>query len=115
MIKEFKEFAFGGNLVEIAVAFVLGGAFAALVTSFVDNVVMGILAEIAGKPSFDDTLVIGEAIRIGAFLTVLVSFIAIALVLFMIIRAYRRQNPPAPPGPSEVDLLTEIRDSLKVR
>ena len=95
MIKEFKEFALKGNLVELAVAFVLGLAFAAVVTSFVDDVVMQLIAAIVGKPDFSNlTFSIGKGeIRYGAFLTALVTFLIIAFVLFLIVKAVQKAMP----------------------
>ena len=95
MIREFKEFALKGNLVELAVAFVLGLAFAAVVTSFVDDVVMQLIAAIVGKPDFSNlTFSIGKGeIRYGAFLTALVTFLIIAFVLFLIVKAVQKAMP----------------------
>jgi large conductance mechanosensitive channel len=117
--KQFKDFINRGNLVELAVAFVLGITFAALIKAFIDNIVMPIIAIPFGKPNFDQALVltINDAeIRIGAFITALVTFIAVAIVLFLIVMTYntvtRRDTTPAT---TEVDLLTEIRDELRQR
>ena len=95
MIREFKEFALKGNLVELAVAFVLGVAFAAVVTSLVDDVIMQLVAAIVGKPDFSDlTFSIGDGeIRYGAFLTALVTFFIIAFVLFLIVKAVQKAMP----------------------
>ena len=95
MIREFKEFALKGNLVELAVAFVLGLAFAAVVTSFVDDVVMQLIAAVVGKPDFSNlTFSIGKGeIRYGAFLTALVTFLIIAFVLFLIVKAVQKAMP----------------------
>jgi large conductance mechanosensitive channel len=95
MIREFKEFALKGNLVELAVAFVLGLAFAGVVTSLVDDVIMQLVAAIVGKPDFSDlTFSIGEGeIRYGAFLTALVTFLVIAFVLFLIVKAVQKAMP----------------------
>ena len=84
MIKEFRDFLMRGNLVELAVAFVLGLAFAALVTSFVDNLVMPIVAMIIGKPDFSDlTFTINDAVfRYGAFTTAALTFVATAAAIF---------------------------------
>ncbi|UJA21122.1 large conductance mechanosensitive channel protein MscL [Thermoleophilia bacterium SCSIO 60948] len=96
MIKEFRDFALKGNLLELAVAFVLGVAFSAVVTSLVDDVIMNLIAAIFGSPDFSDlTLAIGDAeIRYGAFLTALVSFLIIAFALFAIVRLANRAMPP---------------------
>jgi large conductance mechanosensitive channel len=87
MIKEFKDFLMRGNLVELAVAFVMGLAFAALVTSFVDNLVMPIIAMIIGKPDFSDlTFTINDAVfRYGAFITALITFLATAAAIFFFV------------------------------
>ena len=92
---DFKAFALQGNLLELAIAFVLGIAFTTLVTSFVDDVIMNVIAAIAGRPDFSDlTFSIGDGvIRYGAFLTALVTFLIIALVLFLIVRAVQRVMP----------------------
>ena len=95
MIREFREFALKGNLLELAVAFVLGLAFAAVVTSLVDDVVMQLVAAIVGKPDFSAlTFSIGDGeIRYGAFLTALVTFLIIAFVLFLIVKAVQTAMP----------------------
>jgi large conductance mechanosensitive channel len=95
MLKDFKDFALRGNLLELAVAFVLGVAFAAVVTSFVDDIVMQLIAAIVGKPDFSDlTFSIGDGvIRYGSFLTALVTFLIIAWVLFLIVKAVQTAMP----------------------
>ena len=87
MLKEFRDFLMRGNLVELAVAFVIGLAFAALVTSFVDDLVMPIVAMIIGKPDFSDlTFTINDAVfRYGAFITAAIQFLAIAAAVFFFI------------------------------
>ena len=87
MIKEFRDFLMRGNLVELAVAFVMGLAFAALITSFVDNLVMPIVAMIIGKPDFSDlTFTINDAVfRYGAFLTAAITFLATAAAIFFFV------------------------------
>lgn len=96
MIKEFRDFALKGNLVELAVAFVLGVAFSAVVTSLVDDVIMNLIAAIFGRPDFSGlTLTIGDGeIGYGAFLTALISFLIVAFALFAIVRLLRRAMPP---------------------
>jgi large conductance mechanosensitive channel len=89
VIKEFRDFLMRGNLVELAVAFVMGLAFAALVTSFVDNLVMPIVAMIIGKPDFSDlTFTINDAVfRYGAFITDAITFIATAAaIVFFVVK-----------------------------
>jgi large conductance mechanosensitive channel len=96
LIQEFKNFAFKGNLLELAVAFVLGAAFAALVTTFVEAVVMPVVAAIFGKPNFDELFQVGlgdGTILFGVFLTALVTFLLIALALFLIVKAISKIMP----------------------
>jgi len=95
MLKAFREFALKGNLLELAVAFVLGLAFAAVVTSFVDDIIMQLVAAIIGKPDFSNlTFSIGDGvIRYGSFLTALVTFLIIAWVLFLIVKAVQQMMP----------------------
>jgi large conductance mechanosensitive channel len=120
MIKEFKEFIAGGNMLELAVAVILGGAIGAVIAAFTDNVVMQIIAAIVGKPNFDEVGfdLNGSFIGIGTVITALIRLVLVGLVLFFMLKAYNKMKaaqPAAPAGPSEVDLLTEIRDSLKAR
>src|SRR4026207_898958 len=84
MLKEFRDFLLRGNIVELAIAFVLGVAFGALITSFVDNLLMPVVAMIIGKPDFRDlTFTINDSVfRYGAFLTDVISFVAVAAAAF---------------------------------
>ena len=117
MWKEFKEFISRGNLVELAVALILALAFAGLVTSFTENLINPIIGAIFGQPNFDSLVIdIGDAqLRYGAFLTTLLNFVIVAFVLFLIVRAYNKAFPKEEEaaGPTEVELLTEIRDELR--
>ena len=119
MLKEFKEFIAKGNLVEIAVGLILALAFSGLVTSFTENLINPIIGAIFGQPNFDSLVIdIGDAqLRYGAFLTTLLNFVIVAFVLFFVIKAYNRAFPKKeePAGPSEIDLLAEIRDELRRR
>jgi large conductance mechanosensitive channel len=87
MLREFRDFLLRGNIVELAVAFVLGVAFGALVTSFVDNLLMPVVAMIIGKPDFRElTFTINDSVfRYGAFLTDLIAFAAIAAAVFFFV------------------------------
>jgi large conductance mechanosensitive channel len=116
MIAEFREFIRKGNLVQLAVAFILAVAFAGVVLAFT-NIVLGAIAYIFGSStSFDDVGVHKGhelVIPIGAFITALINFVIIAIVLFLIIKAYNRMNrKEEAAGPTEVELLTQIRDEL---
>jgi large conductance mechanosensitive channel len=123
MMKEFKDFAFGGNLVEIAVGLVMAIAFGVLVASLVENVLLPIVAAIFGEPDFSSlTFEIGEGIiSYGSFINALITFIFVALaVFFFVVKPYNaykaRQAEETEPEPSEeVQLLREIRDGLKSR
>ena len=87
MFREFRDFLLRGNIVELAVAFVIGVAFGALVTSFVDNLLTPVVAMIVGKPDFRDlTFTINDAVfRYGAFLTDLIAFVAVAVAVFFFV------------------------------
>jgi len=123
MLKEFREFAVKGNLLEIAVGLILALAFSAVVTAFVDGVVMNLIAALVGQPSFDSIVwTIGDgadatSILIGAFLTAVVNFLLVAFVLFLVVKAFnrmKRQRPEVAAEPSEeIVLLREIRDALR--
>ena len=122
LMKEFKEFALGGNLVEVAVGLVMALALAALVTSLVENVVMPIVGIIFGEPSFDQfTWTINDSVILyGTFITALVTFLAIAFAVYFFIvkpwNAYKARvasgEEEGPAAPTEVELLAEIRDAL---
>lgn len=123
MMKEFKDFAFGGNLVEIAVGLVMAIAFGVLVASLVENVLMPIVAAIFGEPDFSSlTFEIGDGIiSYGSFINALITFIFVALAVFFFVvkpynayKARQADDPEAEPS-EEVQLLREIRDGLKSR
>ena len=117
MIQEFKDFINRGNLVDIAVAFVLGLAFAAVVTSLTNDIINPIIAKIFTVDSLAEWA--PADIRIGAFLVAVINFIIVAFVMFLVVKAYNRmkaQKEDAPQEPTEeVVLLREIRDSLRPR
>ena len=87
MLREFKDFLMKGNIVDLAVAFVMGVAFAAVVNSFVNDLVMPVIAMIVGKPDFSDlTFTINDAVfRYGAFITALITFVSIAAAVFFFV------------------------------
>ena len=118
-IQEFKDFVNRGNLVELAIAFVLAAAFGVVVLAIVDGVIMPIIAAIFGQPNFDAiTIDLGDGeILIGTAITAIVNFLIIALVCFAVVKAYNAMKGPVDEddGPSEVDLLMEIRDELRSR
>ncbi|WP_313127269.1 large-conductance mechanosensitive channel protein MscL [Proteiniclasticum ruminis] len=123
-LKEFKAFAVKGNVVDLAVAVIIGGAFGAIVTSFVNDLVMPLIGAIFSVPDFSTLAftVNGTPIMIGLFIQAVVNFLIVALSIFMMVRALNRFKkkeeaaPQAPPAPSKEELLlTEIRDLLKER
>ena len=136
MIKEFKEFALKGNVVDLAVGVIIGAAFGAIVNSLVGDVIMPIIGAVTGGLDFSnyftplskavtatnlaDAKKQGAVLAWGSFLTLTINFIIVAFVLFLVIRAMNtlkrneEAKPAEPPKPSaEVELLTEIRDLLK--
>jgi large conductance mechanosensitive channel len=125
-LQEFKTFLLRGNLLELAVAFVMGIAFAAVITAFVTDWVTPIIGAIfGGKGPFNDlSFTINSSVfPYGHFINALITFVAIAIAVFFFVvkpanyylaRMKRGEEPPAEPTP-EVQLLTEIRDLLKVR
>jgi len=114
---EFKAFVLRGNILDLAVAVVLGAAFTAVVKAFTDGIIMPIIAAIFGKPSFDSlTFKIGDGVVLyGTFLSAVVNFLIIAAALFLVLKAATKlmREKEAEAGPTEVELLTEIRDALR--
>ena len=125
MFKEFRNFLFRGNLVDLAVAVIIGTAFGAVVNSLVKDVLTPVIGAIGGQPDFSRLAIdIGESeIAYGNFLNALFSFVIIALVMFLILKAAAKaqklrattDEPPgdAPPPSDEAVLLAEIRDLLR--
>lgn len=129
LMKEFKQFAMRGNVIDLAVAVVIGGAFGKIVASFVSDVLMPPLGLLLGGVNFTELVVVlkesvGEAeavtLNYGAFIQNVVDFVIIAFAIFMMIKGINSMKkkeeaaPAAPPEPSkEEQLLTEIRDLLK--
>ncbi|MBU6458825.1 MAG: large conductance mechanosensitive channel protein MscL [Bradyrhizobium sp.] len=136
MLKDFRDFAMKGNVVDLAVAVIIGAAFGAIVTSLVGDVIMPIVGSIAGGLDFSNYFVglskkvtetnladarkQGAVLAYGNFLTLVINFLIVAFVLFIVIRAMsmlkrkEQAKPAEPPKPTrEEELLTEIRDLLK--
>ncbi|MGC4101563.1 large conductance mechanosensitive channel protein MscL [Ferruginibacter sp.] len=121
-MKEFKEFAMKGNIVDLAVAVIIGGAFGKIVTALTDSIIMPIISLVMGKGGMSEvTFTVGHTVfPVGILIQAIIDFILIALVLFVMIKAMnsamkKKEEAPAPPaGPSSTDaLLMEIRDALK--
>jgi large conductance mechanosensitive channel len=124
MIKEFREFILRGNVVDLAVAVVIGAAFGAVVTAFVADFVTPLIAAIGGKPDFAglEFTINGSRFRYGHFFNAVVSFLIIAAVIFFFIvrplnallaRRKAKEEPPPEAPAEDVVLLTEIRDLLR--
>lgn len=139
VLKEFKEFAMKGSLVEIAVAFVMGGAFGKVVSSFTEGMVAPLVGLLTGKDLSKNMMVLKQGVaevkdaagtviteaqaevtlKWGSFLTAVIDFVIVAFVMFMIIKAInsmkkKEEAAPAPSAPPEdIALLREIRDALK--
>ena len=131
MVKEFKEFAMRGNVVDMAVGIVIGAAFGKIVSSIVNDVIMPPIGMLLGGVDFSNLMItLKEAvdetpavvIEYGAFINTVIDFLIIAFAIFMVIKGMnamkkkQEEAPPAPPQPSKEELLlTEIRDVLKSR
>lgn len=137
MMKEFKEFAMRGNVMDLAIGIIIGAAFSGLVNSVVNDLVMPLVGKAIGDMDFSNLyvplsdqvpagLALEEARKLGAvfawgnFITVLINFLMLAFIIFMIIKALNRMMrkkaaaPAAPPAPTKEEvLLTEMRDSLR--
>lgn len=137
IVKDFKEFAFKGNLVDMAVGIIIGGAFGTVVKSLVDDIFMPVIGYLTGGVDFSDkALVLGTVpdgstvkaaaeagdvvlLTYGNFITAFISFLILAFVLFLVIKKFmealrKDDEAPAPEAPAaEIVLLTEIRDLLK--
>jgi large conductance mechanosensitive channel len=134
-LKEFKDFIATGNMIELAVAVILGAAVGAVIKAFTEGIVMQAIAAIFGQPDFStikitlrhnvskakDGSPIDATLQIGAFINTLITLILTGLVLFLLIKGYnkmKRSKPveeAAPAGPTDVELLSEIRDLLRDR
>ena len=125
MFNDFKNFIMRGNVLDLAVAVIIGIAFNAVVQSFADDVLMRFVGAIFGKPSFDDlTLKVGDGVVLyGRFITAVVNFVIVAFAVFLAVKTFERlqslrkkdvaEDTPAPTD--EAVLLAEIRDLLRAR
>lgn len=133
MLKEFKDFIMTGNVIEFAVAVIMAGALGAVINGFVSNIAMPFVGYFAGGMNFEDlhlamdgkeyaTLAAakeagGAVIAYGAWINTIVNLLIVGFVMFLIVKAYNKTKKPAeapaPAGPSQEELLAEIRDLLK--
>jgi len=120
MMKEFKEFAMKGNVVDLAIGVIIGAAFSKIVSSLVDDVITPLLL----KPALDfanlqdlDKLRVFGTVKIGVFLSAIINFCIVAFILFLIVKGINRfkkkEEAAAPVTPEDIILLREIRDALK--
>ena len=136
MLGEFKEFIAKGNVLDLAVAVIIGAAFGKIVSSLTDDLIMPIMGSVVGDVDFSNLYVVlsgnvepgtslaaaraagANVLAWGNFISVVINFLILAFVIFLLVKQANRIMPrkeEAPAGPSEVDLLTEIRDELKKR
>lgn len=129
MLKELKAFLMRGNVVDLAVAVVIGAAFGAIVASFTADLLTPLLGAIGGQPDFSGWVIplgtkeidgkqVAQGIMIGKFINAIVNFVIVGTVLFFIVKLVNKLSPPpapSPAGPTQEELLTEIRDLLKAK
>ena len=122
-IKEFKEFAMKGNVMDMAVGVIIGGAFGKIVSSLVDDVLMPLIGVATGGVDFTGLIAkVGDAeVKYGVFIQNIIDFLIIAFCIFLMIHAMNKMKkeepeaPAAPAGPTQEELLAEIRDLLKTK
>lgn len=137
MISEFKAFIARGNVLDLAVGVIIGGAFATITKSLTEDIIMPVISAIFGGVDFTNKFILLGAVPggvaatdyaklkeagvamlgYGAFITAIINFLILAFAIFLIVRQANKMMPPppAPVGPTEVELLAEIRDALKTR
>ena len=132
MLKEFRNFIMTGNVIDFAVAVIMAGAIGLVINGFVNDIVMPVVGEFTGGIDFanlkyvlteaqgvqgEEGYVAENAIRWGAWVNTLVNLVTVGFVMFLIVKAYNKtkkpEEPAAPAGPTQEELLTEIRDLLK--
>lgn len=135
MLKEFKEFALKGNMIDLAVGIIIGGAFGTVVKSLVDDVLMPVVSGLLKLPDFSNLFLVlrnptemaftsldsareagASVLALGSFINAMIAFALVALALFFVVKGMnklKKQELALPAGPTELDVLKEIRDSLK--
>ena len=136
MLSEFRAFIAKGNVLDLAVAVIIGAAFGKIVTALTDDVIMPVIGRVFGGLDFSDQYVVlsgsvaprtsleaaraagANVLAWGSFVSAVINFLILAWIIFLLVKAANRalrKGPDAPAGPSEVELLTEIRDELRKR
>jgi large conductance mechanosensitive channel len=135
MLKEFKEFALKGNMIDLAVGIIIGGAFGTVVKSLVDDIIMPVVSGLLKLPDFSNLFLVlrnptdmtftslatareagASVLALGSFINAFIAFVLVALALFFVVKGMnklKQKQEALPPGPTELDVLKEIRDSLK--
>lgn len=119
MLKEFREFAMKGNIVDLAVAVVIGGAFGKIITAFTESIISPVIALILGKGGLSEVSVTaGKTIfPVGVFIQAVIDFVLVAFILFLVIKAInsmkKKEEAAQAATPEDIQLLREIRDALK--
>ncbi len=139
MLSEFKTFILRGNVMDLAVGVIIGAAFGAIVKSLTDDIIMPLIGAVFGSMDFSDRYIIlsgdvmagapleaarqvgANVLAVGAFASVIINFVILAFIIFLMVRYVNKltskvaksEEAAAPTGPTEVELLTEIRDALK--
>lgn len=125
MFNELKNFLFRGNILELAIAVIVAGAFGSIISSFTEDIIMPPLGLIIGGVDFGDLKMVLKAaegdipevaIHYGKWINSIINFLILAIILYYVMQVYKKLNPPAPPtpaGPTQEELLTQIRDLLK--
>ncbi|MCL4107213.1 UNVERIFIED_CONTAM: hypothetical protein GTU68_033028 [Idotea baltica] len=118
MLKEFKQFILTGNVIEFAVAVIMAGAIGLVINGFVNDIIMPVVGHFAGGVDFADLKIVltPEVKDAAAWINTIINLLIVGFIMFLMVRSYNKMKPKpeaAPAGPSEVDLLIEIRDALK--
>lgn len=125
MLNELKDFLFRGNILELAIAVIVAGAFGSIISSFTQDILMPPLGLIIGGVDFADLKFVLKAaegdvpevaINYGKWINAIINFLILSIILYYVMQVYKKINPPAPPapaGPTQEELLTQIRDLLK--
>ena len=114
LLKDFKDFAMKGNVLDLAIAVIIGAAFGKIISALVDNILMPLIGLLLGDANKFSTLVVG-GFKVGLFIQAVIDFLIIAFVLFLLVKALKGKKKVAPPPPPTAteQLLMEIRDELK--